>query len=55
MNVCEIDQLRVKLKSYNVYLLAKQAGISARCIYNIINGKGLPSVKTLRKLQPWIK
>lgn len=50
-----LDELRQKLKFVDVYKLSRDSGVSVKSIYNIINGKHTPTLKTIERLLLWIK
>jgi len=50
-----IEEIKAKLKDRRVSVVAASIGVSTMAIYNIINGKTMPSYDTLVKLSNYLE
>jgi predicted DNA-binding transcriptional regulator AlpA len=50
-----VEQMIERLKDRRIRMVAKSCGISYQTIYNMVQGRNLPSYETLKKLSDYLE
>jgi DNA-binding phage protein len=51
----DISKFRLLLQDFNILSVSRQSGVSCQTLYRIRRGEAEPRMKTLRKLEAYLK
>ena len=51
----EVEELRRKLKPFNLTAVAEEAGVDKHTLYRLMNERSRPSYETVKKLVEWLE